>query len=445
MNCRQQGESVEKTRESTQGIGCTTEVCYFCRNGPAAVKSLRQPMTEAYLYDAIRTYCGRGKSDGALYEVKPIDLLATLLQQIQGRNQLDTRMVEDLILGCVHSIDDQGFNIAKAALIHAKWAHEVAGITINRYCASGLEAINLAAAKIRSGWGQGLYLAGGLESMSRIPLGSDGGPLIFDPEVVSGSNYVPQGISADLIATRAGITREEADAFAWRSHQRAALAVESGYHQRSLVPIYDRNGLLLLDRHEHLRPDTTLERLAALPPAFAAVGAQGFDAMALHQYPEVDYIRHIHTAGNSSGIVDGAALLLLGSAAAGAALGGKPRAKIRATSTSSVEPTLMLTGAVPATDKVLQAAGLTAADIDLWECNEAFAAIVIDYQRHFDLPDDILNVNGGAIALGHPLGATGAMLLGGLLDELERRDLTIGLATLCVGGGMGVATIIERI
>jgi acetyl-CoA C-acetyltransferase len=402
-------------------------------------------MTEAYIFDAIRTPRGRGKSNGALYEVKPIDLLTTLLQEIRNRNQLPTQEVDDVVIGCVNTIDDQGFNIAKAALIHARWPHHVSGMTLNRYCASGLEAVNMAAAKIRSGWGE-LCIAGGLESLSRIPLGSDGGPLIFDPEIISANDYVPQGISADLIATIENISREEVDRYALQSHQRAAAASlsENGHTHSSLIPIYDRNHMLLLDRDEHLRPDTTLEALEALPPAFAKLGETGFDEMTLHKYPMVEKINHIHTAGNSSGIVDGAALLLVGGKQKGKALGLKPRARIVAAATVSVEHTIMLTGAGPAAKKALALAKMDKKDIQLWECNEAFAAVVLQFQRQLDVADDILNVNGGAISLGHPLGASGAMQLGILLNEMERRNLSTGLVTFCVGGGMGVATIIER-
>lgn len=401
-------------------------------------------MTEAFIFDAIRTPRGRGKSSGALYEVKPIDLLTTLLQELKERNQLPLQEVDDVVIGCVNTIDDQGFNIAKAALIHAGWPHHVPGMTLNRYCASGLEAVNLAAAKIRAGWGE-LCIAGGLESLSRIPLGSDGGPLIFDPEVISANDYVPQGISADLIATLEQITREEVDRYALQSHQRAAEAAQKGYHHASLIPIYDRNHMLLLDHDEHLRPNTTLEALEALPPAFAKLGATGFDEMALHKYPSVEKINHIHTAGNSSGIVDGAALLLVGSKQKGKAIGLKPRARIVAAITVGVEHTIMLTGAGPAAKKALALAKMDKKDIQLWECNEAFASVVIQFQRQLDVPDEILNVNGGAISLGHPLGASGAMQLGILLGEMERRDLSTGLVTFCVGGGMGVSTIIERI
>ncbi len=401
-------------------------------------------MTDAYIFDAIRTPRGKGKSSGALYEVKPITLLAKVLNALQVRNHLNTNMVDDLLLGCVTPVDDQGFNIAKAALSYAGWHESVSGMQLNRYCASGLEAVNLAAMKIRAGWAD-VMVAGGVESMSRVPLGSDGGPLLFDPEVIQQTNYVPQGISADLIATMEGFTREDVDAFALQSQQRAAHAWEQGYFSNAIIPIYDQNGLLILEKDEHLRPDTTLESLTNLPPAFANIGATGFDDMALHRYPEVEKIQHVHTAGNASGIVDGAALVLIATQEKGEAMGWKPRARIVSVANVSTEPTLMLTGPTPAAQKALQAAGMTTKNIDLWECNEAFAAVPLKFQRDLDIAPDCLNVNGGAIAFGHPLGATGAMLLGILLDELERRNLSTGLVTLCAGGGMGIATIIERV
>ncbi len=400
-------------------------------------------MIDAYLFDALRTPRAKGKSSGAFYEIKPIDLLASALQALQERNDLDTSQVDDLIAGCVTPIDDQGGNIAKAALLYSGWANEVAGMQINRYCASGLESINLAAARIRAGFDQ-LIVAGGLESMSRVPMESDRGPLLFDPEVLHRTGYLPQGVAADLIATINGFDRETLDQYALQSQQRAAAAQTAGHFDRSIIPIHDQNGLLILDRDEYLRPQTTLEALAGLPAAFTTFGEQGFDAVALRRYPEVERIHHRHTAGNSSGIVDGASLVLVGNEAIGKKLGLKARAKIRAAAVVSSEATIMLDGPTPATRKVLAQAGMQASDIDLWEINEAFAAVVLQFQRNFKLDPAKINVNGGAIALGHPLGATGAMLMGTLLDELERRDLQTGLVTLCVGGGMGVATIIER-
>jgi len=373
-------------------------------------------MNQAYIFDAIRTPRGKGRQGGALYECKPIDLVKSLLDALVDRNNLPTEEVEDLILGCVTPVEDQGANLAKAALLYAGWADQVSGFQLNRFCASGLEAINLAA-----------------------------GALLFDPAVISKVGYIPQGISADLIATRESFSREDLDFYALQSQTKAAFAWENNYFNKSIIPIVDQNGLLILEKDEHLRPGTTIEKLATLPPAFKAVGETGFDFLALETYPEVEQVHHVHTAGNSSGIVDGAALTLIGSAKKGKALNLKPRAIIRAAAVSGSEPTIMLQGPIPAVHKALKIAGMKAADIELWEMNEAFAAPVLKLQKEFNIDQDILNVNGGAIALGHPLGATGAMLLGTLLDEMERRNLTVGLVTLCVGGGMGVATIIERV
>lgn len=399
---------------------------------------------EAYIYDALRTPRGEGKRTGALYEVKPVDLLATCLRALQERNALDTKLVDDVVIGCVTPIDDQGHNVAKAGLFHAAWAESVGGMQISRYGASGLEAVNLGAMKIRSGW-EGLVVAGGLESMSRVPVGNDGGPAKYDPEIIAKAGYIPQGISADLIATIEGFDREAVDHFALTSHQRAKHAQEQGYFARAIIPIYDRNGLLILDKDEKIRADNSIEELLALPPAFYEVGQKGFDHIARQKYPMIEVIEHVHTAGNSCGIVDGAALVLIGSKEKGEALDLKPRAKIIASAVVSVEPSIRLTGPTPASLKALQQAGLKAQDIDLWECNEAFAAVVLKFQRDLAIDINQLNVNGGAIAMGHPLGATGAMLVGTLLDELERRDLNLGLITMAVGGGMGVATIIERV
>ncbi len=402
-------------------------------------------MQEAYIYDALRTPRAKGKASGAFYELRPVELLARLLDAIQERSQLDgTASVEDIILGCVTPVDDQGANIAKAAALYAGWDKQVAGMQINRFCASGLEAVNLAAAKIRSGWSQ-LLLAGGVESMSRVKMERDGGALLFDPDLILKAGYVPQGISADLIATREAYSREQLDRYALQSQQRAATAQQAGYFEHSIIPIYDVNGLPILEKDEYLRPGTTAEALAALSPVFEGIGRMGFDSIALHKYPELESIHHLHTAGNSSGIVDGAALVLLGSKDAEKTVGLKPRARIRAASIVGSDTTLMLEGPAPAAHKALQLAGMKASDIDLWEMNEAFASPVLKFQQAMDIDGNTLNVNGGAIALGHPLGATGAMLLGTLLDELERRDLMTGLVTLCVGGGMGIATIIERV
>jgi acetyl-CoA C-acetyltransferase len=401
-------------------------------------------MTEAYIFDTLRTPRGKGKAGGALYEVKPIELLSNLLHALQERNQLDTNQVDDAIIGCVTPIGDQGADIAKAALLYAGWSENVPGIQLNRFCSSGLEAVNLAAVKVRSGWEQ-LIVAGGVESMSRVQMGSDGGALIFDPEVSTKINYVPQGISADLIATIEGLSREALDEFALRSQQLAYNAWTQGYFKNSIVPIYDKNGLLVLDRDEHMRPGTELGALGNLRPAFEKLGLVGFDAIALKRYPAVEQINHVHTAGNSSGIVDGAALALVGSKAIGQSLGLKARAKIRAAAVVGTEPTIMLTGPTPASKKALAQAGMSVEDIDLWEINEAFASVVLQTQRNLSIDQDKINVNGGAIAMGHPLGATGTMLLGTLLDELERRDLSTGAVTMCIGGGMGIATIIERV
>ena len=401
-------------------------------------------MPEAYIYDALRTPRGKGKSGGALYEIKPVGLLSALLQALRKRCPLKAEQIDDTIIGCVTPIDDQGYNVAQAALLRSGWEGSGGSMQINRYCASGLDAVNLAAMKIRAGWGE-LVLAGGVESMSRIPMGSDGGALLFDPEVMAGAHYLPQGVAADLIATLEGFSREMLDQYAFQSQQRAAQAMEAGYFKPSLVPIYDQNGLLILDQEEAVRPQVTLEQLGQLKPAFAALGRLGFDAMARERYPVLEEVAHHHTAGNSSGIVDGAALVLVGSEKAGQAIGLKPRARLKAAATVSVDPTLMLTGPAPAAQKALKMAGMKARDIDLWECNEAFASVVLKFQKVLKIHDSQLNVNGGAIAMGHPLGATGAMLLGTLLDELERQDKVTGCITLCAGGGMGIATIIERI
>jgi acetyl-CoA C-acetyltransferase len=400
-------------------------------------------MTEAYIYDAVRTPRGRGKKNGSLYEVKPIDLLHTLFDALQKRNNLNTALVDDVILGCVTPVGEQGMNLAKTAVLYAGWDESVPGFQLNRFCASGLEAVNLAATKVRSGW-DNLVVAGGVESMSRIPMGSDGGAWVSDPEVNRRLGFIPQGISADLIATREHFSRQIVDNYALQSQQRAAYAQANGYFAQSLIPIYDQNNLLILDRDELIRP-TTPEGLAALTPSFATMGDMGFDAVAMQRYPDVSRIDHVHTPGNSSGIVDGAALVLIGSLDAGKQLGLKPRARVVSVAATGSEPTIMLEGPAPASRMALQKAKMTAADIDLWEMNEAFAAAVLKFQRELAINSDQLNVNGGAIAMGHPLGATGAILVGTVLDELERRNLATGLITLCVGGGMGVTTIIERV
>ncbi|EPJ8740170.1 acetyl-CoA C-acetyltransferase [Acinetobacter baumannii] len=401
-------------------------------------------MSEAYIIDAIRTPRGKGKKDGSLYEVKPITLLTTLLNELQQRYQLDTSKVDDIVLGCVTPIGDQGGDIAKTAVIAAGWNDDVAGVQINRFCASGLEAVNMAAMKVRSGW-EDLVVAGGVESMSRIPMGSDGGPWALDPETNLKSSFVPQGVGADLIATLDGYSREDVDNFAVKSQQKAAAAQANGYFDQSVVPVKDHAGVVILEKDEFIKGNTTLEGLAKLNPSFEMMGQMGFDAVALQKYPEAQKINHVHHAGNSSGIVDGAAVVLLASEKAVKEQNLKPRAKVLATALVGTDPTIMLTGPAPAARKALEKAGLTIDDIDLFEVNEAFAAVVMRFINELNVPAEKVNVNGGAIALGHPLGATGAMILGTLLDELERQDKKRGLATLCVGGGMGIATIIERV
>ena len=401
-------------------------------------------MSQAYIYDHVRTPRGKGKKDGGLHQAAPVWLLRTLLQALQQRLALDTALVDDVVLGCVTPVGEQGADIARTAVLDADWAQTVAGVTHSRFCASGLESVNLAAAKALSGW-EDLVVAGGVESMSRWPMGSDGGAWVMDPRVNQKLGFVPQGIGADLIATMEGWGRADVDAYALRSHQRAAAAQAEGRFARSLVPVRDIAGLMLLDRDETVRPGASLEALAQLPPSFAAMGQIGFDATALRKYTTVERIAHVHHAGNSSGIVDGAALMLVGSKAGGERAGLKPRARIRAAAVIGSEPTIMLTGPTPACRKALAKAGMAPADIDLWEINEAFAVVPMKTARDLGVDLDRVNVNGGAIAMGHPLGATGCIILGTLLDELERRGLATGLATLCVGGGMGIATIIERV
>lgn len=398
----------------------------------------------SYIFDAVRTPRGKGKPSGALYEVKPIDLLGACLQAIKYRNPNIEQEVEDMVIGCVTPIHNQGHNIAKAALLYAGWPHAIGGIQINRFGASGLDAINLAAMKVSSGW-EDLVLAGGVESMSRTPIGMDGGALLLDPEVINKVGYIPHGVAADLISSMEGYAREQLDQYAFDSHQKAIHAWQNDYFEKSIVPILDRNGLPILTQDEVIRPDTSLEALAALPVSFKALGANGFNEMALQQYPSVEGITPVHTAGNSSDIVDGASLVLIGGLEKGQSLGLKPRAKVIAASNICVNPTIMLTGAAPAAQKALKRAGLKNKDIDLWEVNEAFASPAIKFQEDLNLKSDKVNVNGGAIAMGHPLGATGAMLIGTLIDELERRDLKRGLVALSASGGMGVATIIERV
>ena len=400
--------------------------------------------TEAYIFDAIRTPRGRGKASGSLYEVKPVDLLGDLLKSLHSRNDFDTAAVDDVVMGCVTQIGDQGACVAKASVSKAGWDDDVAAFTLNRFCASGSEAVNLAAMKIRSGW-ENLVVAGGVESMSRVPMGSDGGAWAMDPETNLQLGFMPQGIGADLIATLEGFDRERVDQFAVASHGKAAAAWSRGAYANSVIPVADNNGLMILGNDETIRPDSSMETLAGLNPSFAQPGQMGFDAVAREKYPQVERIAHVHTAGNSSGIVDGAAALLIGSESAGNAHGLKPRARIIASAVVGTDPTIMLTGPAPAARKALKVAGLNPEDIDLYEVNEAFAAVVLRFQRELNVPDEKVNVNGGAIAMGHPLGATGAMLTTTLLDELEVRNARYGLVTLCVGGGMGIATIIERV
>ena len=401
-------------------------------------------MSDAYIYDHVRTPRGKGKKDGRLHQATPVWLLRTLFNALQQRLALDTALVDDVVLGCVTPVGEQGADIARTAVLDADWAQTVAGVTQSRFCASGLESVNLAAAKVKSGW-EDLVVAGGVESMSRWPMGSDGGAWALDPRVNQKLGFAPQGIGADLIATLEGWGRPDVDAFALRSHQRAAVARAEARFSRSVVPVRDMAGLMMLDHDETIRPEASLEAMAALKPSFAQMGAMGFDATALRKYTTVERIDHVHHAGNSSGIVDGAALMLVGSKAGGEAAGLKPRARIRAAAVIGSEPTIMLTGPTPACRKALAKAGMSPQDVDLWEINEAFAVVPMKTARDLGLDMDRVNVNGGSIAMGHPLGATGCILLGTLLDELERRDLSTGAATLCVGGGMGIATIIERV
>lgn len=398
----------------------------------------------AYIYDALRTPRGKGKKDGALHQASPIWLTRTLLKEMQQRYHLDTSLVDDIVLGCVTPVGEQGSDIARIAALDAGWDQRVAGVTLSRYCASGLESINLAAAKVMSGM-EDMVVAGGVESMSRVPMGSDGGAWYMDPRVNDATGFVPQGVGADTIATLKGFSRSDVDEFATESHRRAAAAWEKGYFDKSVVPVKDINGLLLLDKDETIRPNTDVATLAKLNPSFAMPGQMGFDSVILDKYTTIEKVNHVHHAGNSSGIVDGAAICLIGSAAAGDKAGLKPRAKITMAAVIGSEPSIMLTGPTPACKKALDKAGMQASDIDLWEINEAFAAVPMNTASDFGISLDKVNVNGGAIAMGHPLGATGAMLMTTVLDELERCALKTAMVTLCVGGGMGIATIIERV
>ena len=411
-----------------------------------AVEERISPVTDAFVYDAIRTPRGKGKATGSLHTVRPVPLVTTLIDALRERHpELDPATIDDLVLGTVEPHGDQGGVVARTAANFAGLPESVAGQQLSRYCGSGLEAVNQAAARIRSGW-EDLILAGGVESMSRVPMGSGGDPWAMDVEVNYATSFVPQGVSADLIATTEGFSRDDVDAFALESQVRAGKAWADGRFDRSVVPVRDRSGLVILDHDEAVRPDATMEALGALKPSFAMVGeAGGFDAVALQRYTRVEAIEHVHTAGNSSGIVDGAALVVIGTADAGKRNGLTARARIRSAAVIGSEPTIMLTGPAPACRKALDKAGMTVGDIDLVEINEAFAAVALKLMRDLDIDHDITNVNGGAIAMGHPLGATGAMLLGTIVDELERRDLTTGLVTLCIGGGMGIATVVERV
>lgn len=402
-------------------------------------------MTDAYIFDHVRSPRGRGRSNGALHEVKPIDLAAQVLASLRDRNELDTSKVDDVVFGCVMPVGEQGSCVTRLAVLNADYDESVPGKQINRFCASGLEAINSAAAQVMSGQSD-LTIGGGLESMSRVPMGSDSGAMHADPAFAYKSYFVPQGIGADLIATKYGFSREDVDTYAVESQRRATNAWRKGYFDNSVIPIQDRIGMTLLDKDEHIRPGTTMEDLAGLKAAFEVPGEQaGFDSVALQKYPELEAINHVHTGGNSSGIVDGSAAVLIGSKDMGDALGLKPRVRIKGFASIGTDPTIMLTGPAPSAEKVLKRCGMTTDDIDLFELNEAFASVVMLFMQKLGIDHDRINVNGGAIAMGHPLGATGAMIFGTVLDELERRDLNTALINLCVGGGMGTATIIERV
>lgn len=402
-------------------------------------------MADAYIFDHVRSPRGRGKSSGSLHQVTPIELLTQVLESIRDRNHLDTSKLDDVVIGCVAPVGEQGSNVARVAALNADYAENVPGKQLNRFCASGLDAVNTAASQVMAGQAD-LAIGGGLESMSRVPMGSDSGAMAADPQVAYKTYFVPQGIGADLIATKYGFSRDDVDAYAAESQKRAANAWEKGYFRSSIMPVKDTLGMTVLDHDEHVRPDTTVEGLGELKPAFVVPGEQaGFDAVALQRYPEVEAINHVHTGGNSSGIVDGAAAVLVGTKEMGEALGLKPRARIRGFASIGTEPTIMLTGPAPSAEKVLKRCGMDKKDIDLFELNEAFASVVLLFMQRLGIEHDQINVNGGAIAMGHPLGATGTMILGTVLDELERRDLNTALVNLCVGAGMGTATIIERV
>jgi acetyl-CoA C-acetyltransferase len=402
-------------------------------------------MADAFIYDHVRTPRGRGKADGALHEVTALHLASLPLAALKERNKLDPKLVDDVVLGCVDPVGEAGGDIARVAAIMAGYGDEVPGVQINRFCASGLDAVNFAAAEVMSGQ-HDMTIGGGIESMSRVGIGAAGGAWPVDPSIALRSYFVPQGISADLIATKYGFSRDDVDAYAVESQRRAGEAWDEGRFKNSVLTVKDVNGITLLAKDEHMRPTTTMQNLAQLNPSFVQMGEMaGFDAVAIQRYPEIEALNHVHTPGNSSGIVDGAAAVLIGSKEAGQAAGLKPRARIRQFANIGSEPSIMLTGPIPVTEKVLKRAGMTKDDIDLWELNEAFASVVLRYMQAFDIPHDKINVNGGAIAMGHPLGASGAIILGTVLDELERRNLNTALVTLCIGVGMGTATIIERV
>ena len=401
-------------------------------------------MAEAYIFDAVRTPRGKGKKDGSLHEITALSLATQVLENLRDRNGLDTSQVDDVILGCVAPVGEQGADIARTAVLNAGWSQETAGVQINRFCASGLEAVNMAAAKVASGEAR-MAVGGGVEAMSRVPMGSDGGAWPVDPSSAFSTYFVPQGVSADMIASKYGFSRDDVDAYAVESHKRAAKSWEEGRFKKSVVPVRNQLGLTQLDRDETIRPGTDMQTLGGLNPSFQMMGDMAFDAVINQRYPEVERVHHVHTPGNSSGIVDGSAGVLVGTLGMGQALGLKPRAKILGGASIGSEPSIMLTGPEPVTRKLLKRLGMEVNDIDLYELNEAFAAVVLRYMQALDIPHDKINVCGGAIAMGHPLGATGAMILGTVLDELERSDKSTALATLCIGGGMGTATVIERV
>ena len=401
-------------------------------------------MAEAYIYDAVRTPRGKGKKDGSLHEITGLSLATQVLEALRDRNDLDTSKVDDVILGCVTPVGELGADIARTAVLSAGWAQTVAGVQINRFCASGLEAVNMAAAKVKSGEAD-FAVGGGIEAMSRVPMGSDGGAWPVDPSSAFPTYFVPQGVSADMIATKYGFSRDDVDAYSMESHKRAAAAWADGRFSKSVIAVKNQLGLVQLDRDETIRPNTDMQSLGALNASFAMMGEMAFDSVINQRYPEVERVNHVHTPGNSSGIVDGSAGVLIGSLEAGKALGLRPRAKIVGAASIGSEPSIMLTGPEFVTKKLLGKLGMTTADIDVWELNEAFAAVVLRYMQALDIPHDKMNVNGGGISMGHPLGATGAMITGIALDELERSDKSTALITLCIGGGMGTATVIERV